>query len=95
MKYYDKIVEIFGSEQNIPTICLSKERQKKLLELSLKYEREIYPEWFDMDGAAETEHRDGFQDYVDRGKFCNWDVKKMLTDKKLQDLMTKILAKLN
>lgn len=29
-KYYDKIVESFGSEQNIPTICLSKEHQKKL-----------------------------------------------------------------
>lgn len=93
-KNYNKIEEIFGGEKNIPMICLSNEQQKKLLELSLKYEKEIYPEWFDMDGT-ESEHRDGFQDYVDRGKFCSWDVKRMLKEKKLQDLMIKILAKFN
>ena len=81
---------IFGGENNIPIVCLSDEQQARLLELSLKFEKELFPEWFAMNGT-EIEHRNGFQDYIDRGKFCQWDVKKMLQKEELRNLAKDIL----
>mmetsp|Transcript_10253 Transcript_10253/g.14942 ORF Transcript_10253/g.14942 Transcript_10253/m.14942 type:complete len:504 (-) Transcript_10253:130-1641(-) len=85
-KNYDKIVKMFGGEDNIPTLCFSDDQLTKLLEMSLKFEKELLPEWFAMDGT-EIDHRNAFQEHVDGGKFCEWDVEKMLQKKELQDFV--------
>ena len=60
---------MFGGEDKIPTLCFDDDQLKKLLEMSLKFEKELFSEWlFAMDGT-EIDHRNEFQECVDRGKF--------------------------
>jgi len=92
-KKYSKIVTVFGGEEKIPIVCLSKEQQTKLLEKSLRFEQELFPEWFAMEGT-EIDHRNGFQKYVDRGKFCEWDVTQMLQNKFFKTIAIFILSQL-
>jgi len=87
-KSSDKIAKMFGGEDNIPTHCFSDDQLKKLLKMSLKFEKELFPEWFAMDGT-ELGHRNEFQEAIDNGKFCEWDVEMMLKKKELRDLVKK------
>merc|ERR1712238_73 len=91
-RHHDIIVTMFGGEEYIPTLCFSDDQLKKLLEMSLKFEKELFPEWFAMDGT-EIDHQNEFQEYVDKGKFCEWDVKKMLQKKELRDFVEKMNKK--
>uniref|UniRef100_A0A7S3QE44 Sulfotransferase domain-containing protein n=1 Tax=Chaetoceros debilis TaxID=122233 RepID=A0A7S3QE44_9STRA len=83
-----EIAKMFGGEDNIPTHCFSDDQLKKLLKMSLKFEKELFPEWFAMDGT-ELGHRNEFQEAIDNGKFCEWDVEMMLKKKELRDLVKK------
>ena len=79
-----RVVRFFDGEDNIPTVCFSDDQLSELLEMSLRFEKELLPEWFAMDGV-EDDHRKGFQEYVDRGKYCEWDVEKMMENERLRE----------
>jgi hypothetical protein len=68
---------------DFPMVCMSEVQLQQLLEMSLKFEQDVVPDWANEPGR-EDEHRAAFQSYVDKKKFCNIDANEVLKDEEWQ-----------
>jgi len=71
----EKMLNLEGID--FPMICMSESQLEELLQMSLKFERQILPEWA---AQHEEEHRAAFKRYVDKKKFCTIDADQVLKD---------------
>jgi hypothetical protein len=68
---------------DFPMVCMSEVQLQQLLEMSLKFEQDVVPDWANEPGR-EDEHRAAFRSYVDEKKFCNIDANEVLKDEEWQ-----------
>ena len=62
---------------DLPRACLSDDRASRLLEASLRFEKDLLPDWYASPGG-ERAHREEFGSYLGEGKFCSLDARKVL-----------------
>jgi hypothetical protein len=72
---------------------MSEVQLQQLLEMSLKFEQDVVPDWANEPGR-EDEHRAAFHSYVDKKKFCNIDANEVLKDEEWQSFFKYLRLKL-
>jgi len=72
-----------------PLYCVSEEILVNLYESSARFEKELFEHWSDQKLVREH-HLQGFTRDVEDNKFCEWDVKQMLNNGKLRDLIRQL-----
>lgn len=84
---HDSIMHLIDGD--VPLSCPPEEKLINLFETSLRFERELFPEW-SSNKFVMKHHLQGFTQYVEENKFCDWDVKKMLKNDKIRDFIRRL-----
>lgn len=81
----ERIVK-FANETNytLPLICISPKEQEDILQISLRHEQALVPEFF-ASPLGELELRKGFQQALEDNSFCSVDVAQIFDDKQWLD----------
>ncbi|VEU44751.1 unnamed protein product [Pseudo-nitzschia multistriata] len=79
------------TKDSLPFVCLNQTHLESLLQKSLQYEREIYP---DLSEEATKHHEEAFFKAFERKKFCNFDTDKLIEDNAVQNFFTKDIPQL-
>uniref|UniRef100_A0A7S2K215 Sulfotransferase domain-containing protein n=1 Tax=Leptocylindrus danicus TaxID=163516 RepID=A0A7S2K215_9STRA len=82
-KAKDRQENLGFSAKDFPMKCLFPSQEEKLLKLSIKYERDIFPERFQNDHDAKKREdalKNGFAKSIAKNKFCSIDATKVLND---------------
>ena len=74
----------------LPLQCLNETQQRKLLQRSLEYEKQIYP---NQTESILNEHESAFWEAVKENKFCNLDVDKLIEDPTVQEFFDILIEK--
>jgi len=84
---HDSIMRLIDGD--VPLSCPPEDKIMNLFESSLRFERELFPEWAG-DKFVMEHHLQGFTQYVEENKFCDWDVKNMLTNPRVRDFIRRL-----
>jgi len=84
---HDSIMRLIDGD--VPLSCPPEEKIMNLFESSLRFERELFPEWAG-DKFVMEHHLQGFTQYVEENKFCDWDVRNMLTNPRVRDFIRRL-----
>ena len=79
---------------SLPMECISSNYQEKLLEASLRFEEDLFPEWFQSKEGKEN-HIQKFAKAVERQKFCSLDVENAITSRVALDIFSHLNETMN
>jgi len=88
VKHHGDIMQILDGDLP-PLSCVSEEILVNLYKSSARFEKELFEHWSDQKLVREH-HLEGFTRDVEENKFCEWDVKQMLTNGRLRDLIRRL-----
>jgi hypothetical protein len=65
--------------QDFPMTCMSRDQADIFLDMSLRMEKEVLPDYY-ASANGEEQHRQGFEKSFQRNRFCNVDVAAVVED---------------
>ena len=82
------------ASNSLPMKCISSKHREQLLEASLRFEEDLFPEYFSSKNGKE-DHVQKFAKAVERNKFCSLDVESAIKSKTALDFFSHLKESIN